>query len=152
MQMKPLDKYQDPQYPRLCAVEKIIHLNASSGKKAATLAMAVATALSLTTCNSATLASGNGGTAGSTKSTQSNSSGNVTSTDTIDLTHATDEGFQTYVTTAGVALIEETTETSQTVLAGDILSTADETTCTTYGPEIAGSIAAPEDTTYPVVD
>ena len=162
MQMKPMDKYEKPRYPQLYTVEKIIHSTNASGKKAATLAMAVATALSLTTCSSTTLAASNSQATGS-KATQPNSTGNEATQETVDLTHATDEGVQTYVTTAGIALVEETMETSQTALAGDILSTddiecepsvtgkvtaADDTACTTYGPEIAGSIVAPEDTTY----
>jgi len=139
MKMKPLDEYEEPKYPQLKTVERRIRSAVISGKKAATLAMAVAAAMSLTMCGTRTET-----TDGSQLTEPQNSSGNSTQV-TTDLTHAGDATVQTWVTTAGIALIEETAITSETALAGDILQT--EETSQMTGPEIAGSIAAPAETT-----
>jgi hypothetical protein len=130
MKIKPLDDYREPEYPQLQTVEKKVRSAALSGKKAATLAMAVAAAMSLTMCGTRTET-----TDGSQFTEPQNSTGNSTQDTTV----------QTWVTTAGVALIEETVMTHETALAGDIIQT--EETRPTYGPELAGSIAAPEETT-----
>jgi len=139
MKIKPLDDYREPEYPQLQTVEKKVRSAALSGKKAATLAMAVAAAMSLTMCGTRTET-----TDGSQFTEPQNSTENSTQ-DTTDLTHAGDTTVQTWVTTAGVALIEETVMTHETALAGDIIQT--EVIQPTYGPELAGSIAAPEETT-----
>lgn len=140
MKMKPLDEYEEPKYPQLNTVEKRVRSAALSGKKAATLAMAVAAAMSLTMCGTRTET-----TDGSQFTEPQNSNGNSTQV-TTDLTHAGDTTVQTWVTTAGVALIDETSMTHETALAGDILQTED--TSQSSGPEIAGSIIAPEETAH----
>lgn len=139
MKMKPLVDYKEPQYPQLQTVEKKVRSAALSGKKAATLAMAVAAAMSLTMCGTRTET-----TDGSQFTEPQNSTDNSTQ-DTTDLTHAGDTTVQTWVTTAGVALIDETTMTHETALAGDIVQI--EETLQASGPDIAGSIAAPVETT-----
>ncbi|MEI8199969.1 MAG: hypothetical protein WCG21_07900 [Eubacteriales bacterium] len=138
MKMKPLDDYREPEYPQLQTIEKKILSAALSGKKAATLAMAVAAAMSLTMCGTRTET-----TDGSRFTEPQNSTGNSTR-DTADLTHAGDTTVQTWVTTAGVALIDESVMTHETALAGEIMQT--EETEPTYGPDIAGSIVAPPET------
>jgi len=139
MKMKPLDDYREPQYPQLQTIEKEVRSAAISGKKAATLAMAVAAAMSLTMCGTRTET-----TDGSHLTEPQNSTGNSTQ-DTTDLTHAGDTTVQTWVTTAGVALIDETIMTHETVLAGAIMQT--EETQPTYGPDVAGNMLAPAETT-----
>ena len=140
MKIKPLDDYKEPEYPQLQTVEKKVRSAAFSGKKAATLVMAVAAAMSLTMCGTRTET-----TDGSQFTEPQNSTGNSTQ-DTTDLTHAGDTTVQTWLTTAGVALIDETVMTHEIALAGDIIQT--EETRPTSGPELAGSIAAPSETTY----
>jgi len=140
MKVKPLDEYEEPQYPQLNIVEKKIQSAAISGKKAATLAMAVAAAMSLNMCGTRTVT-----TDVSQLTETQNTTANSAET-TTDLTHAGDTTVQTWLTTAGVALIDETTMTHETALAGEIMQT--EETLPTPGPEIAGSIVAPLETRF----
>jgi len=113
MKIKPLVDYEEPKYPKLNAVENKIRFAALSGKKAVTLAMAVAAAVSLTMCGTRTET-----TDGSQFTEPQNSTENSTQ-ETTDLTHAGDTTVQTWITTAGVALIDETVMTHETVLAGE---------------------------------
>lgn len=139
MKIKPLVDYREPQYPQLQTVEKKVRSAALSGKKTATLAMAVAAAMSLTMCGTRTET-----TDGSQFTEPQNSTEN-SAQDTTDLTHAGDTTVQTWVTTAGVALIDETTMTHETSLAGDIIQI--EETQPAYGPDVAGNMLAPAETT-----
>lgn len=130
MKIEPLDEYKEPEYPQLNTVENQIRSAATSGKKAAAFVMAVAAAMSLTMCGTRAIT-----TDGSQLTEPQTSAANSTRDTTV----------QNGVTIAGGMLIEETTFTYGTSLAGDIMQT--EETSPTFGPEIAGSIVAPSETT-----
>lgn len=139
MKITPLDEYQEPKYPPLRTVERNIHSAALTGKKAATFAMAVATAMTLTTCGAKTQTqTENQLTKPQHTSVSASGETTVITNDTTNLTYAGGEITPDEPTTAGIALVEETS------LAGDVIQT-DETQ-TTYDPGIAGSIVAPEST------
>jgi len=142
MKIKPVNEYREPEYPQLRTVEKKVRASVYTGKKAATFAMAVAAAVSLTTCGARTLTTSVENRSGETLSSiERTSEATIRPTgETTDLTYAGGEITAQETATAGLVYIEET------ALAGDVVQT--ETTETTYDPGIAESIVAPEETTW----
>jgi|GEM_PF-1569018 len=127
MRMNPLDDYVQPEYPPLQTVEKKIRSAALSGKKAATLGMAIATALSLSTC----------GTRTETK-------------DSSHLTEALHSSDNSAEKSTGLSITQEETSQVWTSTAGIVI--AEETVSTESGLELAGDIMAPVETTPAAVD
>lgn len=127
MKMNPLDEYEQPEYPPLQSVEKRIRSAALSGKKAATLGMAIATALSLSMCGTRTE------TKDSSHLTEVQFSNDNSSEESTGLNMTQAETSQVWTSTAGIVIAEETVSTES-------------------GLELAGDIMAPVETTPAAVD
>lgn len=139
MKIKPLNEYKEPEYPPLRIVEKKVRASVLTGKKAATFAMAVAAAVSLTTCSARTQTTFENRTGESLSSMGKTAQTSARPTrETTDLTYAGGEITPEETATAGLVFVEET------ALAGDIVQTQE--TQITYDPGIAGTIIAPEET------